>query len=114
MNELSVEMVQAIRKEGGCIRHAKGNCQFGTVCKFTHNSAADLRRITKEVTAQQKVTVAMTADGKKNTPTSTAQAQGKAASEKTGASDGAAALVALLTELLNEEAVHNGTTAISG
>ncbi len=109
-----MEMVQAIRKEGGCIRHAKGNCRFGTVCKFTHNSAADLRRIAKEVTVQQKVAVAMTADSKKNTPTSTTQAQGKLVSVKTGASDGAAALGALLTELLNEEAVHNGSAAISG
>ncbi len=33
---------------------------------------------------------------------------------KTGASDGAAALGALLTELLNEAAVHNGAAAISG
>jgi hypothetical protein len=56
----------------------------------------------------------MTADGKKNTPTSTAQAQGKTAPVKTGASDGAAALGALLTELLNEAAVHNGAAAISG
>jgi hypothetical protein len=52
VNELSAEMVQVIRKEGGCIDHAKGNCQFGTGCKFTHNSVADLRRIAKEVTAQ--------------------------------------------------------------
>jgi hypothetical protein len=114
VNELSAEKVQAIRKEGGCIGHAKGNCQFGTGCKFTHNSAADLRRIAKEVTAKQKVAVAMTADVKKNTPTSTAQAQGKEVQVKTGASNGAAALGALLTELLNEAAVHNGTATISG
>jgi hypothetical protein len=56
----------------------------------------------------------MTADGKKNKPTSTVQVQGKAAPVKTGASDGAAALGALLTELLNEATVHNGTAAISG
>ncbi len=74
----------------------------------------DLRCIAKEVTAQQKVAVAMTADGKKNTPTSTAQAQGKVAPVTTGASDGAAALGALLTELLNEESVHNWAAAISG
>jgi hypothetical protein len=56
----------------------------------------------------------MTADGKKNTPTSTPQPQGKAAPVKTSVSDGAAALGALLTELFNEEAVHNGATVISG
>ena len=105
--ELSVELVQAIRKAGGCIGHAKGNCQFGNSCKFTHLSA-------KEVAALQKAAVAMAADDKKNTPTGKAQAQGKAAPVMTGAPDGAAALGALLTELLNEAAVHNGAAAISG
>jgi hypothetical protein len=56
----------------------------------------------------------MTADSKKNTPTSTAQAQGKTAPVKTGASDGAAALGALLTELINEASVHYGAATISG
>jgi hypothetical protein len=40
VNELSAEMVQAIRKEGGCIGHAKGNCQFGTGCNHEYGTGS--------------------------------------------------------------------------
>jgi hypothetical protein len=49
--QISPDMIQAVRDEGGCIGHAKGNCSFGPRCKFPHLSDSVLQHIAKEVAA---------------------------------------------------------------
>jgi hypothetical protein len=112
VDELSVGMVQVIKNHGHCIGHAKGNCLHGDRCKFKHSSKADLRGFVEEAAAMQKAAVAMAADGKKNALTG--KPQGKTAPVMTSAPKGGAGLGALLTEMLNEVAMHDGAAAISG
>ncbi len=64
--QISPDMIQAVRDEGGCIGHANGNCNFRPRCKFPHLSDSVLQCIAKDVAARKKSAVALVADGKKD------------------------------------------------
>ena len=99
---------------GGCIGHAKGNCRFPNDCKWEHLSSAKLQKLEKEVVARKEAAVSLVADGKMDSPKGKAQPQGKAAPARAAASNSFAALSGLLTDILNEVAVHDGAAALSG
>jgi hypothetical protein len=111
--QISPDMIQVVRDEGGYIGHVKNNCNFGSRYKFPHLSDSVLQCIAKEVAARKKSAVALVADGKKDSPKGIAQPQGKGAPTMTAESDGATALNSFLTEFLKESALQNGAAAIS-
>ena len=99
---------------GDCIGHAKGNCRFPNDCKWEHLSSEKLQKLEKEVVARKGAAVSLVADGKKDLLKGKAQPQGKTAPTRATASNTFAALSGLLTDIINDVAVHDGVAALSG
>ena len=107
-------MTPTILDEGGCVGHAQGDCKHETDLKFPHFSDAKLQKFDREVVSRKGTTVSSVADGKKDPPKGKTQTQGKTVPSMSSPSNSFAVLSGLLTDILNETVVHNGSVWTGG